>query len=597
MSISLCMIVKDEEENLERCLRSVGGLVDEIVLTDTGSTDGTVAAAKRFGARVFRYRWDDSFSNARNFCLAQAAGTWILVMDADDELDPADRNALLNLTRGGGDGADIYCCKTLCYSGDKPDCNNALINMNVRLIRNGKGYRYCGRVHEQITRGEDPPGAPLPMTATGIRFHHYGYLTSEINKKEKHKRNIALIQMELDEDPENGFMLFNLGNEYLALGETRKALDYYLQSYRSFQPLQGYGSMLLTRIILCCDRLRMDGELFGYVRTGLRLYPLLTDFEYLKGAALQRQGRYLDAIRSYRKCIRMGTPPPNLNSMCGIATFKPHYALGVLYQKLGDQGRAIRHLRAAVRFDPACREALGRLTGLLLEEGRGPRQVKAALLRLIRPDAASYLMLSDLLYDRRLYRQALPLAARAARLSPENPAAHYAEGLCRFYLGQYRPAYRCLLSAGEGYASRSALFRLLCLRFDPACAHATPDECRGKLDAPYGPVIPAFLSLLDGRECAPLSDDPEESKRCEGPIFGLLEILLRAGRFDEFLKAVQLLNLISDGGVLLRLGKLYYKYGYAKLAFHELTRSIRLTDRIDAEGLAILGKVFPAAAS
>ena len=597
MSISLCMIVKNEEENLERCLQSVDGLVDEIVLTDTGSTDGTVAIARRFGARVFRYQWNDSFSDARNFSLAQAAGTWILIMDADDELDPADRDALLSLTRDGGNGSEIYCCRTFCYCGDRPDCGSTLINMNIRLIRNGKGYRYRGRVHEQLTRGEDPPGGPLPMSAAGIRFHHYGYLNSEIEKKEKHRRNISLIQMELDDDPENSFMLFNMGNEYLALGENRKALDYYLQSRKGFRPDQGYGSMLLTRLILCCDRLRLDGELFGYVREGLGLYPRLTDFEYLRACALQRRGEYLGAVRSYRKCIRMGMPP-DLNSMCGIATFKPHYALAVLYRQLGDRRRAILHCRAAVRFCPGSREALGRLTDLLLEDGRPPDRVKAALLRLIKPEAGSYLMFSDLLYDRRLYRQALPLAAKAARLAPENTAAHYAEGVCRFYLGQYRRAYRrLLLSAGGEYAGRSALFRLLCLQFDPSCAPAKPEECRKKLDAPYVPVFLSFCSLLEGRDCAPLSDDPEESKRYEGPIFGLLEILLRAGKLDEFLKAVQLLNLIRDEGVLLRLGKLYYKYGYAKLACHELTRSIRLTGRIDAEGLAILNKTFRAASS
>ncbi|QNK41953.1 glycosyltransferase family 2 protein [Caproicibacter fermentans] len=179
MSISLCMIVKNEEENLTRCLNSVKDLVSEIILVDTGSTDRTVSIARDFGASFFSYRWNDSFSDARNYALSKAAGSWILVMDADEELEPEDRSALIALAREEDGASEVFCGKTLCYSGDRADCCNLLVTMNVRLIRNGKGYRYVGRVHEQLSGPEGPPR----MTASGIRFYHYGYLSSQIEKK------------------------------------------------------------------------------------------------------------------------------------------------------------------------------------------------------------------------------------------------------------------------------------------------------------------------------------------------------------------------------------------------------------------------------
>lgn len=596
MSVSLCMIVKNEEENLARCLDSVKGLTDEIVLVDTGSADGTVAAAERYGARVYRFPWNDSFSDARNFSLSRASGTWILVMDADDELERADREALLALTREENGETDIYCCRTLCYSGCSACCGNALINMSVRLIRNGKGYRYRGRVHEQIVRCGGTPGEPIPMAATGIRFHHYGYLDDQIAKKEKHRRNISLIEKELREDPKNGFMLFNLGNEYLSMGDAARALDCYQRSLDTPDPLPGYGSVLLTRMILCCGRMNREKDLFRYIRQGLELYPGLTDFEFLRADALQRRGKYLEAIRAYRKCLRMGEPPDDANSVCGVGTFKPHEALSAIFQRLGDWKAAERHCRAAIRFQPACGELYGRLCDLLLAQGRSPERSGAALLRLSDKNASACGMISDLLYDRRLYGPALRMAVRARRLDPESAAAYYGEGVCRFYLGQYRRAGISLRKGARGeYAGKASLFRLLCAMFGPGTVPAGPESFRAELSPAWFRTATALRSLLAGGDVRSLREEGEDPEPYEEPVFGLLEILLRAGRLEDFMKAVPLLNQVGGGDVLLRLGKLYGRYGYARLAYHELKRSIQLTGRIDAEGLALMAHSLPAA--
>ncbi|MFM7477225.1 MAG: glycosyltransferase family 2 protein, partial [Microcystis aeruginosa] len=87
--LSLCMIVKNEAENLRRCLDSVKGVVDEMIVMDTGSTDDTIAIAKSYGAIVPSYDWRGNFSDARNEALKYVTGDWILVLDADEELNPA----------------------------------------------------------------------------------------------------------------------------------------------------------------------------------------------------------------------------------------------------------------------------------------------------------------------------------------------------------------------------------------------------------------------------------------------------------------------------------------------------------------------------
>ena len=93
-TVSLCMIVKDEEKNLETCLHAVKPFTDEIIIVDTGSTDGTIEIAKRNGAKVYNFAWKENFSAARNFAIQQAAGDWILNLDADHLLDCGNKSLL-----------------------------------------------------------------------------------------------------------------------------------------------------------------------------------------------------------------------------------------------------------------------------------------------------------------------------------------------------------------------------------------------------------------------------------------------------------------------------------------------------------------------
>ena len=112
------MIVKNEEEVLGRCLDSVAGFPDEILVTDTGSTDGTKAAAMERGARVLDFPWRDDFAAARNFSFSQGRGTYLFWMDADDVV--------------------------------RPDQRRKLLDLKERLIRRGTGAVWKGRVHETV---------------------------------------------------------------------------------------------------------------------------------------------------------------------------------------------------------------------------------------------------------------------------------------------------------------------------------------------------------------------------------------------------------------------------------------------------------------
>ncbi|HEX3018631.1 MAG TPA: glycosyltransferase [Caproicibacter sp.] len=588
MLLSLCMIVKDEEENLEKCLKSVKNLADETIIIDTGSTDRTVEIAEGFGAKVLHFAWNDNFAEARNYSLSFAQGDWILVMDADDELEPGGIEKIIGLLQKAGK-EELFCCKTLCYLGDQPDTGSILINMNIRLIRNNKGYRFSGRIHEQIASCDG--GCPC-VHAADICFYHYGYLKDQIERKDKHRRNIGLILKELNENPENAYMLFCMGNEYLATMKATKALTYYRKSLLLTSIQAGYRSALLVRMILCCDQLRLSREMNHLIEEGIHSYPNLTDFLFFKACALQRGKKLESAIRCYKKCIRMGDPPLGSNSTMGISTYQAQYSISIIYSQMGEYEKALRYCRAAVKSSPRFRDAVNKLLELLLAKEYPSETLKNKMTRLVPKDFESYLMLSDIFYNHQLYDEALCLCRRAKRLRPGSTIAIYDEGVCKFYLQQYEGASRCFSRIKDGsLAAKAAWYQILCFILGKGSLPRT-SRCKKLLETPYYETATECFRLIYEEAGKPFTE--KNPQKYQQPVYNLLETLLGCGETQAFQKSLPLLSRIGDPASHLQLGKLYYKYGYEKSAYYELIRSIRKTGQIDAEGLSILKKTYSA---
>lgn len=148
VTISLCMIVKDEEGTLPRCLSSVQGLADEMVVVDTGSRDRTREAARKFGARVLDFPWEDDFSKARNFSLEQATQDFCLWLDADDVIDPEYRPGFLELKETLPPHTDVVMLPyhAAFDEGGQP----TLTYYRERLLRRRAGLRFSGAVHEAV---------------------------------------------------------------------------------------------------------------------------------------------------------------------------------------------------------------------------------------------------------------------------------------------------------------------------------------------------------------------------------------------------------------------------------------------------------------
>ena len=213
-TLSLCMIVKNEQDCLGRCLESVHDHVDEIIIVDTGSTDRTVEIAKSYNALIYHHPWENDFSKHRNQSLSYATGDWIFQLDADEELFPEDGSMLRDVVREGK--ADYYHC--LFYDIKKDGSIRGTFYL-PRLFRNGMGMGYERKVHNQLsTQGREAYSI--------LRIRHYGYDLTTEQMEAKHVRTTTLLQETLANDPEDAYSIYQLSSSYSMHREFDKAVAY-----------------------------------------------------------------------------------------------------------------------------------------------------------------------------------------------------------------------------------------------------------------------------------------------------------------------------------------------------------------------------------
>ena len=212
------MIVKNEERFLPRCLDSVRELHPEIILVDTGSTDGTPEVAARYGATIAAHDFSVvDFAAARNEALRRASGRWILALDADETLHPSGIPAIEELIRRGED-AGYYFARVNHHAGSAPPTTDYA----VRLFPNRRGYRYRYRVHETIEGSILAGGGRL--LRTGIRIDH-DFTGDPGQRREKNLLYIAILNEEIAADPGDDSRLDFLAAEYHQLGMFAQAAE------------------------------------------------------------------------------------------------------------------------------------------------------------------------------------------------------------------------------------------------------------------------------------------------------------------------------------------------------------------------------------
>ncbi len=350
LRLSLCMIVRDEQEMLPRCLASVAGAVDEMVIVDTGSTDATVEIARSFGAQVIHHEWTGSFARARNVSFDVAEGDWLIYLDADEVLVGEDAGLLRSLiTRSW---REAFYVSEISFTGALEE-GEAVTHDALRIFRNRPEYRFEGRVHEQIGN-RLPLYLPERVERTEVRVEHFGYLGSVRERRAKSSRNIELLRMQLREQPADAFLHFNLGSEHAVAGDAQAAV---LELERSWALLKGVADLdayefapaLLGRLVRALSACGRSAEAFAQAQEGLARFPDFTDLVFEQALAAIALGQGIMAIRLLEICLEMGDAPRRYAPRVGCGT---RLARRVLVEALLGQGRPEEAARMAAALSP-----------------------------------------------------------------------------------------------------------------------------------------------------------------------------------------------------------------------------------------------------
>ncbi|MGB7250814.1 MAG: tetratricopeptide repeat protein [Phormidesmis sp.] len=377
-TISLCMIVRDEAQNLPRALASVKDLVDEKVVVDTGSTDATPTIAERFGAKVTFFEWADDFAQARNISLEQATKDWVLVLDADETLTPQGQQ-LIRSIRADKPLGEINPADLLLVTMMRREigANQSPYTQVSRLFRNRDEIRYIRPYHEGVDESVEALMAAQSHWQVaqfgGVGIDHTGYGLNAIAAKNKLSRARRSMEAHLSAHPQDAYIANKLGALYTQSQEWDKALLTLKMALSSgnFDPITRY-ELHYHLGITHRHRAPLTGELAAaeeHYRQAIALpiTGLLKVGAYLNlGALLKQKGDFDGAIAQYEAAARLDPTQPII-----------YFNLGVVHRTRGYLEPALRAYEYAIALDPTYSAAYQNLGVVLFKLGKLPESKRA----------------------------------------------------------------------------------------------------------------------------------------------------------------------------------------------------------------------------
>jgi len=305
--LSQCMIVKDEEKNIEKALSWAKGIAFEQIVVDTGSADRTTEIAERMGAKVFKFEWVNDFSAAKNFAIEQATGNWIAFLDADEYFSNKDaKNLLLFLKQIQSDPVKREKFPALgCALVNIDDAGNRTsISNQLRVFRNLPHLRYLGRIHEKLDVDVNKT-----LILDGIEIIHTGYSGTAMKEKRKTERNAELLRIELSKSPDNLNIKAYLADVLrLSTDDESKAEAEHLFSevISSGSSTDVHKELKHKAFIYFANKYANDpvklSACVDVCNKALLEFPENLDFEYYLAVALNQKGEYKAAYDLLKQC-------------------------------------------------------------------------------------------------------------------------------------------------------------------------------------------------------------------------------------------------------------------------------------------------------
>lgn len=344
--ISVCIITKNEAEHLEKCLSALKPYPFEIIVTDTGSTDNSKEIAYKYTDKVYDFDWINDFSAARNFTINRASHNIILSLDTDEFIKDIDLEKLEQLIQDNP--KYVGSIKMLNYFED----NGNIRYQTARLDRlfNRKYYHFENPIHETLS-----PIAKIPYLSyeTPIVVEHVGYLGTKEYLDKKSMRNMELLQKELEADPENPYLYFQIAQCYMMMRDMEHTEEYFNMSIsHNPDPLDDYTRILVTNygsILLDNMKVEKAMQLLSYYD----YFNDNADYLCMIGRAYILSNQPLKALPEFVKAL---TAPKQDSVEPKVAS----YHIGFIYELFGKKDIAAEHYRRCGDYAPAL-EALERI--------------------------------------------------------------------------------------------------------------------------------------------------------------------------------------------------------------------------------------------
>jgi len=333
-SISVCLIAKNEEKFLDRCLQSVKPIADEIIFVDTGSTDRTLEIARKYTEKIWIHPWNDNFSEARNHYLKYATGDWIFQIDADEELV---REDIPNVFKAIQDER-IDAILIQIVNTSRKESSKGVFNVE-RIFRNNRIIHYEGRVHNRVVGITSAKVYP-------IRFIHYGYDPGEGDTDKKFTRTVSLLQKDLDDNPDNPATHHYLSCSYLSRNMYGETIDHGLKAIHLAERQNNHDATFLWtqyNVSLAYYRLDNLAQSEDIALQALTICPDHIDSHFLMIVICFDQKRWKDLIDHANQYLHLletiDTNPAHFGTLVSCSlneAWNIHVLLGIARYEIGD---------------------------------------------------------------------------------------------------------------------------------------------------------------------------------------------------------------------------------------------------------------------
>lgn len=361
ITVSLCMIVRDEEEVLGRCLDSVADLVDEIVIVDTGSVDRTKEIAAQYKARIVDFEWIEDFAAARNFSFAQATQTYIMWLDADDVLFEKDRKKFRELKKSLPPEVDSVVMEyhlTFDSAG-----NAAAGSRRNRLVKRSKGYKWFNPIHEYLEVSE----GNVMLSDIAVSHKRMG---------DHSDRNMRIFKKQIATGKElQGRELYYYANELVDQKQYAEAAENYNRFLQGPVEYSEDHMLACSKLAECYHHLGQKDKKLESLLMAFKYEAPRADFCCSIAYCFEEREAWPLAIHWYKMALELEKPMFSmglLNLVCW--TWLPHVQLCICYAKVGELKKAYEHNDKALHYlpdDANLQDNKRRLEGILqIQNGR-----------------------------------------------------------------------------------------------------------------------------------------------------------------------------------------------------------------------------------